>query len=662
MATNINTILSWFKTRSKPTQEQFWASWSSFWHKDEQIPQASISNLTTTLDTKTDQSQFHAHITDDNAHLAAFEKKLDKGDYNGTAQHLKNDIDSVEQNLLENYYTIPKIDSKISEKQDVLTDVNFGTFQNTLTTVSSISDTDKIHFLAGKLTRIISWTNFKNLFKTINGNSIFGTGDVTLGDMTTDTDQSVSGIKTFLNGKFGLRNVANTFSSFFTNINTASRTYTLPDKSGTIALTSDMPTNIVNNGIQNFLGKYNNSNGIVPCRINDDGTRIGINNTKPYSKDFEFGNNANFELGVRQSDTYNIGRDLIVSAGRTINFVESSEFIALNQSFRPWYQMAVNSNTGNVYACGYTHGLYKQTAGSGDFHSIAFTGQLLLGVTVNSSNNDVYASIINGDIYKQTGGIGPFEPIGAGNRQWWSIAVNSSNNDVYAVVYGGDIYKQTGGTGPFVAVGAGNRIWHSIAINSSNNDVYAVVVGSEILKQTGGSGTFNSLGQPPRTWKAITVNSMTNDVFAADGGGDIYKQTNGTGNFIAQGLTARNWNGIAVHSITGDIYASVHTEDIYKQINQATGNPNLDGGILKLKAGTGKGSGESRQEFYTGQKTISGTNMQAETLRFYIDENGFFVYLTPPIYTSDAAADEDTNLPSGAYYKITGDRTLFQKP
>ena len=118
MATNINTILSWFKTRSKPTQEQFWASWSSFWHKDEQIPQASISNLTTTLDTKTDQSQFHAHITDDNAHLAAFEKKLDKGDYNGTAQHLKNDIDSVEQNLLENYYDIKGMDKGFIAKLD----------------------------------------------------------------------------------------------------------------------------------------------------------------------------------------------------------------------------------------------------------------------------------------------------------------------------------------------------------------------------------------------------------------------------------------------------------------------------------------------------------------------------------------------------------------
>ncbi|WP_264524830.1 hypothetical protein [Flavobacterium sp. N502536] len=118
MATNINTILSWFKTRSKPTQEQFWASWSSFWHKDEQIPQASISNLTTTLDTKTDQSQFDAHIIDHNAHLTAFEKKLDKGDYNGTAQHLKNDIDAIEQNLLENYYDISKVNEGFAAKLD----------------------------------------------------------------------------------------------------------------------------------------------------------------------------------------------------------------------------------------------------------------------------------------------------------------------------------------------------------------------------------------------------------------------------------------------------------------------------------------------------------------------------------------------------------------
>jgi hypothetical protein len=40
--------------------------------------------------------------------------------------------------------------------------------------------------------------------------------------------------------KLNMRNVANTFTSWFTNTNTAARTYTMPDASGTVALTSDI--------------------------------------------------------------------------------------------------------------------------------------------------------------------------------------------------------------------------------------------------------------------------------------------------------------------------------------------------------------------------------------------------------------------------------------
>lgn len=68
MATNINTILNWFKTGLKPTQAQFWASWTSFWHKDEIIPQSSINNLTTVLNAKTENDQFNFHKSDPNAH------------------------------------------------------------------------------------------------------------------------------------------------------------------------------------------------------------------------------------------------------------------------------------------------------------------------------------------------------------------------------------------------------------------------------------------------------------------------------------------------------------------------------------------------------------------------------------------------------------------
>jgi uncharacterized protein related to proFAR isomerase len=57
MATNINTILDWFRTGKKPSQGQFWDSWQSFWHKDETIPQSSISNLVGALETKADKNQ-----------------------------------------------------------------------------------------------------------------------------------------------------------------------------------------------------------------------------------------------------------------------------------------------------------------------------------------------------------------------------------------------------------------------------------------------------------------------------------------------------------------------------------------------------------------------------------------------------------------------------
>ncbi len=60
------------------------------------------------------------------------------------------------------------------------------------------------------------------------------------GDMTLASIQTNSWLKTFLNGTFGLRNIANTITSFFTNSNTVARTYTFPDKDWTVAMTADI--------------------------------------------------------------------------------------------------------------------------------------------------------------------------------------------------------------------------------------------------------------------------------------------------------------------------------------------------------------------------------------------------------------------------------------
>lgn len=60
------------------------------------------------------------------------------------------------------------------------------------------------------------------------------------GDMILASTQTNSGLKTFLDTTFGLRNVANTITSLFTNAATVARTWTFPDKNGTVAMTSDI--------------------------------------------------------------------------------------------------------------------------------------------------------------------------------------------------------------------------------------------------------------------------------------------------------------------------------------------------------------------------------------------------------------------------------------
>ena len=239
MATNINTILSWFKTGKKPTQKEFWDSWQSFWHKEEKIPITSIESIESILNEKAEKSL-----------LDTKEDKNQKGAINGYAPlNELTKIPSEYLNIVNNVVTGGEnqilsaeqgkslktlIDSLTNSKQDVLSDVNVGAFESTVPTVTNIADTDRIPLLTGSFRRMIGWSTFKSLFKTVNGNSLFGSGNLSTPDMDTTSAQNVSGIKTFLNGMFGLRNRANTFTSYFTNNNTASRMYTLQNDNGTL--------------------------------------------------------------------------------------------------------------------------------------------------------------------------------------------------------------------------------------------------------------------------------------------------------------------------------------------------------------------------------------------------------------------------------------------
>lgn len=81
MSTPINTILSWFETGDFPTQEQFEASWTSFYHKDESIPMDKVENLNDKLLEKVDKSVYNAHLTNENAHITTL-AKLDASNLN----------------------------------------------------------------------------------------------------------------------------------------------------------------------------------------------------------------------------------------------------------------------------------------------------------------------------------------------------------------------------------------------------------------------------------------------------------------------------------------------------------------------------------------------------------------------------------------------------
>lgn len=556
--------------------------------------------------------------------------------------------------------------------QSKLDDANFGEFQNSLQTVDTIADTDRIPFLIGSLARMMTWANFKSLFKTVGGNSIFGSGNIVTPDMDTTTSQTVSGVKTFLSSKLGLRNVANTFTSFITNTSTASRTWTFPDKNGTVAMTSDLPTNTIATGTQNYVPKYNNTDGtqIGNSRIKDDGSCIGIDSiNKTLSKDITLGNQADKEIGIEESTNITKGRDLTLSAGRAINYAPT-DFNPYTGTTGLYVTTAWADPNGDMYLLSASSRpvIWYKPSGSSNFTASAISGfQYNVQDTHTSGvtqNGDAYGC--NGiKIYKRTGRTGDFVDTGIFATK---IACSFNSNDVYYYQNGVGIFKLINGTGSGINQGVLAGTYDAIAYSSLNNVYY--MQGTKLYKQTNATGEFvdTLAGNVPYSqFKSMCI-TPSNDIYVTNSVGNISIRTNDSGNFVFfQTVPANNYGPTMIATdINNDVYTG---EGFYSntvlnwKINSAlTGTSNLDGGTNKIKAGTGKGTGKSRVEFYTGQKTISGTDMQVQTMRVYLDENGYFVYLTPPIYANDAAADSDTNLPSKAFYKIAGNRTLFQKP
>lgn len=141
MVTSLLVIKNWFKTGLKPTQTQFWATWDSFWHKGESIPQASILNLEQTL-------QDIVNLIGGEG--SDFSNKLDRGGYTATAQDIFNLIvTSISVTGDSNkIITITRVDGTVLQAtfadnaeaggpDDVINTLNFSTITGVLTAITS---------------------------------------------------------------------------------------------------------------------------------------------------------------------------------------------------------------------------------------------------------------------------------------------------------------------------------------------------------------------------------------------------------------------------------------------------------------------------------------------------------------------------------------------
>lgn len=421
-----------------------------------------------------------------------------------------------------------------------------------------------------------------------------------------------------------------------TYVKVDANTWSIEGNKGNLATLDDVATKMNKPiGVINTIPKYDTENTISKSRITDNGFFVGIDTVRIPEKDLTFGYQKDRIIAVEESNNIVRGKNLTIAAGRAINYVPSKNFVRVNTNLDGLkFGGFTISPSGDLFLVVYDTGIvYKQVNGVGDY--IPLTGAISAAYSLFSApNNDIYSITFTGRVYKKLASsnnfvqIAQFSPLKGG-----CVALNG---DVYIAEPSVDIYIKYGGLGEFIAQGiTGGILTTSSMCVTPNGTIFARSNTGLYAKVVGGAFEFVTSTVTGNIW-----NDQSGNLYSANNSGVISKMTIGTTTFIATEYTLPIGSvlGSSLHP-NGNMYVLNGTlNQLYFQDKSGTGLPNLDGGVLIHEAGTGKGTGKSRQEWWTGEKTASGTDMQIKRLRMVMDELGLITHYGTPVFTDNATA------------------------
>jgi len=283
--------------------------------------------------------------------------------------------------------------------------------------------------------------------------------------------------------KINFRNALNTITSFFTNANTVARTYTFPDKDGTVAMTSDITgTNSGTNTGDETTATIKSKLGITTLSGSNTGDQTTISGNAGSATRIAF----NDRRAVNQTPGYfGAGADWSFMANATDGLADGGTYHGV-MHFQPY----TDASGGGAYELGFTDNNNLWIRGS----SGGLTSWASWKKIIDNSNVGNYAPSLTGTGASGTWGInitGTAGSVAWGNVSGRPTAVSSFTNDSGYVTSGGTVANATNATNSTNATNLTGTASTAGYSTSSASVAYGGIGGPQVMGQGGGAAMLS---------------------------------------------------------------------------------------------------------------------------------------------------------------------------